>query len=388
MKILPGLLFLYILTKPFYFWESGLPQVSDFILLVGIAVAFIVYKPKKINLILKKNMHFVLFLVFVMLINLLYSIYHSEISFNLRTLYYIFDMLGILLFTIVLDDNRNAKSILRKAFMLALIMQLIILVAGVGRYIAGYRYMGTFNDPNQFAYFCLLSYSFIYLLDGKDRLNIFNLIFLLITIFLIIKSSSTGMIAGVAIFIVLFAINIIKKIKSNLKKYMPKIIILSLAAMCVLAVVAINPNTHFSINNLVDTNVALRLNQKAERASGAGSISLWEERGYDKIAYHPQYTLFGAGEGKYDRFQDTYHQAELHATIPSILFCYGIIPTLLIVIWGYKKLKGLRLEELCVYIALLVESFTLVNSRQVLFWAIIILAEFLKHNNKEKQQDE
>ena len=102
--------------------------------------------------------------------------------------------------------------------------------------------------------------------------------------------------------------------------------------------------------------------------------SVWQERGYDKLWIYPQYMLYGSGEGEYDRFILSAHSNEIHATLPSILFYYGIIPFLIILKWFYKKLKRVPFNLLIVYLALLMESFTLLNQRQALFWTIFMMA--------------
>ena len=47
-------------------------------------------------------------------------------------------------------------------------------------------------------------------------------------------------------------------------------------------------------------------------------------RGYDRIVNHPNYLVFGAGEGAWWRF-DSYIDGELHSSIGTLLFSYGIV---------------------------------------------------------------
>ena len=387
MPMIVVLLSLYIIMKPFYFWTSGLPQISDLILVLAFILTFATYRRKEISKIIKSNIHFFIFLIFVIVINLLYSIYYTDLDFNLKSAYYIFDALGIIIFSIVLDKNQSSKKTLRTAFILASITQLIIFFTPLGRYYGGIRYMGTFNDPNQFAYFCLLSYSFIYLLsDREKRISITNFILLILTIFLIFQSMSTGMLLGAGIFIIFFLISLIRTFVRNLKKYIPYIFAFLIFAIPIISIFSILPTTNSYINKVASSRMFSRIEEKTTKASGEGSMSLWEERGYDRIYYYPKYIAYGAGEGQYVRFQKAYHQGELHATLPSILFCYGIIPFAFLITWGYKKLKNIKIEVACVYAALIIESFTLINSRQVLFWVIILIAS--KISKQVKATDE
>ena len=378
MTIITYLLFFYIITKPFYFWASGLPQISDIILSLAFIFTFLTYRPKVIGRIIKDNIYFFIFLSFVIIINLIYSIHYADLNFELKSLYYIFDALGIIVFSLIFMKNKNSRNIFRIAFMITLIVQLVILLTHVGRYYGGVRYMGTFNDPNQFAYFCLLSYSYIYLLDNRrDKLNITNIIYLIIALYLIFKSASTGMLLGAGIFIILLAISTLKKITKNLRKYLPYIFAIAIFGIIITSISIITPSTNIYFNKILNSQIASRVEEKTTKVSGKGDVSLWEERGYDRIAYYPHYIIYGSGEGNYERFERAYHQGELHATLPSILFCYGIIPLYFVTKWGAKKIKWLKLDTLCVYISLLLESFTLINSRQVLFWVLFIVGSEL-----------
>ncbi len=383
MTVINILLFLYIVTKPFYFWASGLPQVSDIILLIAFVVAFFIYKPKEINATIRKNWQFFVFLIFVIIINLLYSIYYKDPSFDLRTAYYIFDAFGIILFSLAIDKRPKIANTLRIAFFIALSMQLGIFLLRLGRYYLGTRYMGTFNDPNQFSYFCLLSYCFIYLLDKKDnKLTLLNILFLLITFFLVFQSASTGMLLGVGVFIIFYLVSVMKNIIKKPKKYLPYLFVTFIVGSLSVCIAIVAPIGSTVLNRITNSKLLSRVEEKTSEASGNGKMTLWEERGYDRMLFYPQYLLYGAGEGQYTRYEKAFHQGELHATLPSILFCYGIIPLILIIKWFANKLKNQKLRTLCIYIALLLESFTLINSRQVLFWVIFALAPKLEDKNK------
>lgn len=383
MSLIPALLSLYILLKPFYLWSSGLPQISDFVLLAAFIITIFTTSKKNILAVVKNNRSFFIFLVLVAIINLLYSINYADGDFNLHTAYYLFDALGIVTFSIYLEKEPESQEKLKKPFKISLIMQLAIFLLHIGRYYGSTRYMGTFNDPNQFAYYCLLSYGYIFLLGLKDK-KITDLIYLIVAIVLIFASASTGMLIGMGVFLILHLIpafnSLLLKIKHN-----PVPILISCALIAVVGSIFVSATDNQSINNLVNNPIVGRVQEKLSRAKGNSDITLWQERGYDRIYYYPLYVLYGAGEGAFWRFDQAFHQGEFHATLPSILFCYGIIPLTLIVYWLYKKLQGQHFEALCVYIAILAESFTLINSRQVLFWTFFILSSYLM---KAKGQNE
>ena len=61
----------------------------------------------------------------------------------------------------------------------------------------------------------------------------------------------------------------------------------------------------------------------------------FSSRGYDRIWEFPQYLLFGAGEGAYDRFRRWDNQ-EFHSTFGTILFSYGLVGSTFFVWWMLK----------------------------------------------------
>ncbi|MBR3322298.1 hypothetical protein IKG05_01510 [Candidatus Saccharibacteria bacterium] len=245
--------------------------------------------------------------------------------------------------------------------------------------------MGTFNDPNQFAYYVFLSFSFIYLFSLKNK-DKSSWIFLIISLFLIFQSMSTGMLVGMIVFVIIYLIALVKKALKTVKGRF----VLMMSCYSLIAVSIVVGGFLWAggngVLNVSNTPLLSRIEEKIDRAQGNSDVSLWQERGYDRMIFYPQYNLFGAGEGMYSRFELAYHQGELHATLPSILFSYGLMPLVFILIWIFNKIKGTKLEVLCVYLALLIESFTLINSRQVLFWVIFLLPQIILIGDKNEKE--
>lgn len=388
MSLFNILIFLYILLKPFYFWSSGLPQISDIILVFSFIIMLVTSDKKQTIMLLRKNVHFIIFLIFVFIINLIYFIYYTNIDFVHATLYYTFNTMGILIFTKAFEDkNKHTVKMTRTAFMLSLILQLALYFLKIGKQYSQNRYMGTFNDPNQFAFFCLLAYCYIYLLMPKNkRFSIINFTFLSLATYLIILSGSTGMLLGITIFIASFVLFAVRKIFTNPRKALRIVVLATPCIVFMCCIVALLPNSQEILYKITNLPIYSRVQEKTMKASGEADVSLWEERGYDRIMYYPHYIIYGAGQGNNSRFEKAYHHGELHATLPAVLFCYGIAPTLLLIKWILKKLRGVEKERLIVYVALIAESFTLANSRQVLFWSIFIIAPLLiegEHNGIE-----
>jgi len=121
-----------------------------------------------------------------------------------------------------------------------------------------------------------------------------------------------------------------------------------------------------------------RLEQKINKFSGQGNElngldAFLHDRQLHKVVTFPYYMLFGSGEGEFGRFIQSGDRDEIHSTFPSMLFYYGLIPFCLLLYWIFLQLRGIRFEIWAIYIALFLESFTLLNQRQPFFWLLLIL---------------
>ncbi len=373
--------YIYLLLKPYYVFKSGSIQPADIFLLLAFIFVLLLKNKEIISCAINKNQKFLIFTILTLIINLIYFVLYNDFKFILSFIYFLFIFLAIIVFSIIFtqkDITIKISNILK----FNIIIQLVIFIFGMGKYYGASRYMGTFNDPNQFSYYIFSSYMLIYLISNEYNVKKFNLIIFIISIFLILISASTGMLFGMICFVLLFFINKGSIIIKNIKKYKYQIMFgLFIAIPIFLTIFFINDD-HRIINkdNLIIFN---RISDKLSRAnSNSNSVSLAQERGYDRFIYYPQYIIFGSGEGGYYRFTDTYHQGEIHATFPSILFYYGIIPFIILISWIKDKLKGSKKTNIIAIVALFIESFTLLNQRQVLFWIIILFMSYInKHND-------
>ena len=93
------------------------------------------------------------------------------------------------------------------------------------------------------------------------------------------------------------------------------------------------------------------------------------------LNFYPYYCLFGAGEGYYERFTKSAHLSEIHATLPSILFYYGLFPFIILLCWLINKYKRFNFKTKIPLLSMLIESFFLLNQRQTLFWIFFLLED-------------
>ena len=386
MKLFYFLIYLYLILKPYYFWESGTLQIGDMFLVLafGLFLLFSLRKKSIINENVKKNKYYAYFLIMVIIINFIYYFTNNDKTFMISSLYYIFNFIIIVLFSFLLDDYKFING-MNKIMKINLIIQLFLCVFGIGKQWKGtFRYSGTFNDPNQFSYFILISYCYIYIFAQKFECKNNIFLYLIISLYLIIRSSSTGMLLGIFVFIILELLNNFRNLpiflKKNTKKIFISIYFISLIVIILELYFMINPNKKDNLmNNFKDIKIFKRITEKINKTENEKDNDLWRDRGYDIIFASPSYLIYGAGQGGYGRSIPIIgHGGEIHATFPSILFYYGFFPTIVLIYWIYLKLKKIDLDVLIVYIALLAESFTLLNQRQALFWIIILLGNNIK----------
>ena len=383
-------LYLYIILKPFYIGKSGTIQIAD----LFIVLAFILTMIKKTQIseterkMLKNFKWFILFVSCVVFINVLGFLIYLKTDYLLSTLYYIFILLGIYTIIFKIKDN-NFLNKIYKLCMFNIIVQLIIFLIGFGRYFGNIRYMGTFNDPNQFGFFIILMIMLMSIIkDILSKKNNYFIPFFIISCFLIFQSASTGMILAIMTYTVLNFIIFIPNIYNKIKKYQSKIFIafifVCLAGGILFVEYKYNYDFNYNINTFFKKKIlnSSILDRTKEKVNKTQNENILVDRHLEQIINYPQYLIFGAGQGNYTRFASYY--GEIHSTFPSIMFYYGIVPFLILLYWIYKNLKGLKFKQLIPYIAILIESFTLLNQRQLLFWMIIILANKYKEINENK----
>lgn len=388
MRIVYFLLYIYLLLRPYYFFKSGGVQVSDIFLILAFFLFIIFSKSNKKRLLLpiEKNKELFVFTILTFFINGIYFITFLKFKFILSSLYYVFNLFAIILFFNLFAEKKQLNTV-GIIFKLNLLLQLLFYFLNVGKYFDSYRYMGTFNDPNQFGFYVLLSFSYIYIINNITDNKKYHFVFFIISIFLIYQCASTGMLLGILVFFILMIIYNLKNINNFINQNKNKLFFALVSLLFIGTFIGLTgKNQMFS--SFLDSKIISRVEDKLYRKSASqlnGQMSIWQERGYDKLVIYPQYLLYGSGEGEYNRFDKSAHTNEIHATLPSILFYYGLIPFLLIVFWLYKRLKNIPPKYKVIYYAILIESFSLLNQRQALFWCIFIIPFELLIENKEEK---
>jgi hypothetical protein len=113
--------------------------------------------------------------------------------------------------------------------------------------------------------------------------------------------------------------------------------------------------------------------------TGHGRYDNLEGRGYDRIVNHPQYLLFGAGEGGYRRFR-TALPREMHSTLGTIVFSYGLAGLALFLAFLFRLSVGQRRRALVVLVPFLVYGLTHHALRSIYAWLLFAILACLQES--------
>ncbi|MDO5776280.1 MAG: hypothetical protein Q4P22_06635, partial [Eubacteriales bacterium] len=179
-----------------------------------------------------------LFIIAALIINAVHEHLYPQGNFRMYSLFWVYNCLAVWTCRklsgceLVPKNGMNKSAVSIKKIVIRLlefdiIMQLIILISGHGRIFTEYwgaiRYMGSFNDPNQLAFFMLMSILLVFELSTdkgvyatartcSSKKNVLlsfikvylpELITIPIALFIIVMSKSTGIMLGVAVFVFL-----------------------------------------------------------------------------------------------------------------------------------------------------------------------------------------
>lgn len=356
-KVLGCLLCLFFLMKPFYFYESGLPQPSDLIFLF-----FILGTPWKVKN-TRENKYILCFIYYTTILNLYFGglLINQSKGFLFSSLFIIFLGLGALKIHVFILEKNNYIYIYISTI-LTTIVQFIIFIF----YTSGTaRELLFFNNPNQLGYFFLLNMAIFILISLENsffnKYQILKIIPVLNTILIVISQSRAALGGGI-ILIIYYYFKVFQK-----KKKLTIIIII------MFILISLNvKNERFKILKIIEDRIEVASQKNDNGLAG---------RGYDRLYIYPKYLIFGSGEGGRSRFNDKriIHNGEIHSLIANILFSYGFVGVYLFfgIISKYKnRRKYIYLGPIFIY------NLTHNGVRNQLFWILIILLNDLRRKKK------
>ncbi|NDI34868.1 O-antigen ligase family protein [Chengkuizengella sediminis] len=364
-KLTLGLFILYFIVKPFYILPSGSLQMADLIMLL--LLFFMIFINKLKVKIKKKNSSFIilnlLFISYIAIINILWTVILGEVVYKM-TLYYIFNFLAC--FLVIILFSRHGNKLFKAVYwgvLISILLQtlLIMLLNGV----TTGRDTGFFNNPNQLGYFsvvslCLLIYSKRKL---EDKAHLF-ITALTTCFFLSLISLSRGAIGASVIIIGLYILKN-RSIFLLLKRRLMRVILGGFLLISFILTFFI----YYDSSLITDSKIYYGLNKRVV-GKDINSIEEVSTRGYDRIFIHPQYLIFGAGEGGFWRFNS---YKEFHSTLGNIFLSYGLVGFLIFTFIIINAFKYNRWREFYLFVGIMVYGLTHNGIRNTLMWIFIAL---------------
>lgn len=367
---------MYFILKPIYLWSSGLPQISDMILLLLILVYVI---KKKFTIVIyfeskKFLMIGMLFVLYVVLINSVWVlILNTADIFIITSLFYVYNFIVVVLVLVLYSDYKEKIiEVTYKATLISVFIQVFMFFVG-GGFLGGRMTVG-FNNPNQLGYYALLVTTI--LMFSSKRITVKTEMFvmgLISSLILAAASLSKATIISIVccVFIFFFTKNENKRFKRNFT------IIVVVSAILI---IYIYQTTSIIQNNQLFQSVQNRIN-----AVGSDSDDSFAGRGYERITEHPEYWIFGAGEGEFPRLGFGSH--ELHSTLGNIQVSYGIIGLILFLRFMYLGLKNDKYRSWYIIIVIMTYGLTHNGIRNSLFWILLaLIASQNKYTSHMKNQ--
>ena len=176
-----------------------------------------------------------------------------------------------------------------------------------------------FNNPNQLGLWALSLLIFIILLIVNHRMRLNNkfIIFtslILCYFFIFLSISQAAIISSGIILIILFGFFL-----------RTKWLYLTLSFLIIISLIFTNK---YNFENIIFLkNVQNRIENETKEDDGDNGL---EGRNYTRLINNSKYLIFGAGEGKLERFSD--NKLEIHSTFANILFSYGIVGLIIFII--------------------------------------------------------
>lgn len=360
------LLYLYFVITPLYFFGSGLPQISEWIM----TLLFLLNIISILNIIFKKfSLTYSLLFIYIFLVNIFYFYYTQQTGFLVTGLYYIFNWLviGLILYLVITEEKKYLKIILYGCITSGILQVFLSVIVPSD----STRNTILFNNPNQLAeYALMIAVIGLYCNSRLKGRIIVSYTIMGIGLYLSYLSASK---AGIVSLLVLAIIFLIINSKSLIEKL--SALLVSVLLLITTYLVFTDSKYLYGINNQIDL-ILRRFNHNSNHDTG-----IFLERGYNRIIEFPQYIIFGAGEGYLERFNTN---IELHSLFGTLLFSYGLIGLILFLILITYLIFNLKFTTYYILIGPFLYSITHQGLRETFLW--ILIALFINEIWKEHER--
>lgn len=352
---------IYMMIFPFYLFPAGSVQPSDMFIALFMGLYMLLngfglnrfYSPVR-----NKFLNFLIYLCVVNFLLFLFMLGKSSkgLPWFIVNAFYIYNFL-VFVFAFVLHQRYGKDFLRATVYSLVLSGALQVVLSPLGN-TEDLRPVLFFTNPNQLGYYSLIGLTMILTLERSLKLprTLIYLSFGIFTYFAMLSLSK----ATIGSLLVLFGVYLLTNgvFSSNG--------VFKIAGLVLAGIIVITA-TDFGANFI--ENFSNRTAQ--EQPVG---VTEWEYRGYDRIGNHPYYLVFGAGEGAYNRFDTYIDKHEMHSSIGTIIFSYGIPGSVLFVVFVLSLVRGLNWQYVVYMLPLFAYGVTHMGLRFTYFW--IALAMF------------
>lgn len=363
------------MASPFYLVPSGLPQIADFILIAAAlpVAGLLLVTSKHINAVYLTG---ILFVALTVSINAVHFTFNHDLQYIKSSFYYIYNLLVFVfiahLFSRDPDTLHNTSALL--IYAIALIQLFFIIVFPQD---TALRETGTFNNPNQFSYWSLLSVTMLAFLRRKTGFKLTDYIAMSLFGFFQILSLSK---AGILSYLLMLAIFFFSPLVTQKSR---------LFLLCLMIVGGlIMANLPLSKEIYSQIHTSLKIEQAIDRIEDIGSEAddTLSGRGYDRLFKYPVFNILGAGEGGYSHFQNNIHQGEIHSGLATILFSYGILGLFLFLFFLHMVFRGHPWHLILLVVPVLLYGLTHQNVRFTHFWVLLGIVYATRQSGSKNAQ--
>lgn len=350
---------LFLILDPIYTFKSGLPQPADILITLMGPFALAGWNGRLRRRSLRTMRALMMFMGYVLLSVVVWSLIYNTWSldykqgFLIAPLFYLFDVY-VFLVILVLYERFGERFVWLTVRVVLVSVCFQVLMTFIYTRGGTLRTYGLFNTSNQLGYFSILTASLLLL--GQRRLQLTSLQVLVGQVccaYLALLSASRAALISVGI---LGAVAVINRFRT----------VLVLGAFAAFLTFVTNP-------------FESAMERSRNRIQNDQTLGFFEERGYDRLVHNPEYLILGAGEGRYQRFADTtaIGTHELHSSIGTLLFCYGVVGLSLFLAFLVKVVRGSGIRRTLLLLPPAAYGLTHQGLRFTLFWVLLAFVVML-----------
>lgn len=360
---------IYLMAFPFYFFPAGSAQPSDIYIAILIGLYILGQKFNLGTMLKEPFTRFLRFCIYLSVVNfgvfiVLFGQANKGLAWYIICAFYFYNLM-VMGFALSLYKQYGKAFLYTTMYscIMAAILQIVLSqVFGTG----GEEVRGSlfFTNPNQLGYYSLCGLAIVLVLETmlKTPKIMVYLSFFMFSYLALVSISKAAMGAMIILFGVYLLANGILSVRN-------------ISALLIVGGLGFYGLTKTEFGQTFQRNLEVRELNEADRPE---EITEWQYRGYDRITNHPEYLVFGAGEGGYNRFDTFIEGHEMHSSFGTILFSYGIPGTVLFVLFIFSLLKKLPWYYVVYSLPLFSYGVTHMGLRFTIFWVALMMFPIIR----------